>query len=78
MDKVQEPPWRSVRDDPPRGQWQVAYVAEPDQISVYAIKMIKGRLWIYDWGIDAAPLSAATHWMPLADWPLPPAPEGDA
>ena len=69
------PPWRSVKDDPP-GVDSVCpvWMGWPLCLSETGIasRISETEFEFYDnTGNEMSP----THWMSIADWPLPPAPE---
>ena len=68
------PPWRSLRHDPLCHQHERVWVAGPrlPTLPKFTCLEINPRPAEYWRGLGF------THWMPLEDWPLPPAPEGDA
>ena len=75
--------WRSVKDDPPTdggwawAGWQVVEIEGDPQVNLVDVSIDKsGYVWWYATeGQGYTELrKRPTHWMPLADWPLLPAP----
>ena len=87
MSDERSPKWRSVKNDPPTdggwawAGWQVVEIEGDPQVNLVDVSIDKsGYVWWYATeGQGYTELrKRPTHWMPLAEWPLPPAPEGDA
>ena len=80
--------WRSVKDDPPIEE-EVCWIAVPDWMNgdqkSYLVLLVYSIYSGGTWKFFQGPGDAAQgfelrpeYWMPMSDWPLPPAPEGDA